>query len=355
MREDDIIKAGLGLIAGYFIADLLSPKRAYQGDIADQSGDQFNFRSNTLPTYVAKQGYVFGQGHGQQRHQWDFMPHSLGPRRAYQGVLGVDYTLACSDQSVANGAGMCANGTRAVVSPISQPPLSPPVSPVTTPTTPTPTLVPTSTDSGIPATTTPVATPTVPTVTPAPVITTPVTPTPVPVVTTPAPVPTTPTTTPFQFPQTPTVNTPQAWRQWAQDFRQDLRQDLQQHLNLNVNRGRGNEWGRGSGWAFQRSGRHAYQATASSTQTGNQAVLLATATPSGVHLDVHGLQPLEPVTVDLNIPLSNVSRTTNLMADSSGHLTHDYNMTRPPGKQYIAAIRVTGQQSKRVGFKSLKI
>lgn len=352
MREDDIIKAGLGLIAGYFIADFLLPKRAYQGDIPDQSGDQFNFRSNTLPTFVAKQGYVFGQGHGQQRHQWDFMPHSLGPpRRAYQGVLGVDYTLACSDQSVANGAGMCANGTRAVVSPISQPPISA--------ATPTPALVPTSSDSGLPATTTPAAT----TTTPVPVVTTPTPvvtpPTPVPVVTTPTPVVTPPLgPAPVDviphptFPQHPTSNNPHDWQQWAQQFRQDLREDFRQHLNLN--RGRGNEWGRGSGWAFQRSGRHAYQATAS-TQTGNQAVLLATATPSGVHLDVHGLQPLEPVTVDLNIPLSNVSRTTNLMADSSGHLTHDYNMTRPPGKQYIAAIRVTGQQSKRVGFKSIRI
>lgn len=130
---------------------------------------------------------------------------------------------------------------------------------------------------------------------------------------------------------------------------------------------RGQNWGRNSGWAFHRTlpGRKAYAGTASSTSTtsptpvgqqGGGAVLLTTVTPQGVHLDAHGLQPLEPITVDLNIPLSKISKTTNLTADVTGHVAHDYNMSKPnPNKSYIAAIRVTGKSSGKSAFKSVKI
>lgn len=350
--EDDLIKFGAALAVGYLIADFLSPKKGYSfgppgGQTMIGGCDGENCWQST-----AYQGYVFGQGHGQQRHQWDFMPHSLPQqRRAYQGVLGVDYTLSCPDQSTANSAGICADGVKAVVSPISQAP--PPVAPAPVASVPATPLVPTSSDSGLPvsavtpSTTTPVATPTVTTV---PVTTTP---------TTPTPVPSTPLgPAPVDVIPHPDNDNRQQWQQWSQNFRRDLREDLQHELNRRGQM-RGERYGRNSGWSFNRAGRHAYAGTTTVLPARSEApqgvILLTTVTPNGLHLDAHGLQPLEPVTVDLNIPLSNVSRTTNLVADVTGHLTHEYNMTRPPGKTYIAAVRVTGTSSRRVGFKSVKI
>ena len=292
------------------------PVRSYQGRVM-RDRDSY-------------QGYVFGQGSGQQRHQWDYMPHQVGGRyRAFQGTLGVDYTLACSDQSTANAAGQCANGTRAVVSPISQAP--PPVVAA-----PTPTVVPTSTDTGIPVVQAPAPTvaPTPAVVPdPTPVVVTPtLTPITTPIVTTPTPIPTT-TVTPAVVSNIPTHDWQQHTRREYPHWRQDQGHGYGWDPRRRTWDPRGGVGGVGGVGRPGSVGR-AYQAVAQQPQAtpqslqpqpqvGSQlqpvtqggaggAVILTSMLPDGtLHLDAHGFQPMEPITLDLNIPMSRVTKTTS--------------------------------------------